>query len=176
MSKMAIRQAKVRYTYNDYLLLPEDKRFEILDGELLLVPAPNIRHQRVSQRLTVALLRHIEAGDLGEMLVGPCDVILSDENVVQPDLLFVRKERLAIIGEANIKDAPDMVIEILSPGSQTKTSSSREKPTPVSGFRNTGSWTRRQKQPRFSYGPRPVIVRPEATGNGIAFTRRSCLT
>jgi len=108
MSKMAMRQAKVRYTYNDYLLLPEDKRFEILDGELLVVPAPGIRHQRLSQRLAVALLRHVEAGDPGEVLYAPCDVILSDENVVQPDLLFVREERLGIIGEANIKDAPDL--------------------------------------------------------------------
>ena len=120
MSKMAMRQAKVRYTYNDYLLLPEDKRFEILDGELLVVPAPSIRHQRLSQRLAVALLRHVEAGDPGEVLYAPCDVILSEENVVQPDLLFVRKERLGIIGEANIKDAPDLVIEILSPGSRNK--------------------------------------------------------
>jgi len=57
---------------------------------------------------------------LGVILDVPYDVILSDENVVQPDILFVRKERSAIIGEANLKAAPDLVIEILSPDTRSK--------------------------------------------------------
>jgi len=120
MSNIAMKQAKVRYTYNDYLLLPEDKRYEILDGELLMVPAPNVRHQRVSKRLAVALISHTEARDLGEILYAPCDLLLSEENVVQPDILFVRKERLGIIGAANVTSAPDLVIEILSPGNRSR--------------------------------------------------------
>ena len=54
------------------------------------------------------------------ILDAPCDVILSEENVVQPDILFVRRERSGIIGEANLKGAPDLVIEILSPGTRSK--------------------------------------------------------
>jgi Uma2 family endonuclease len=115
-----MRQAKVRYTYNDYLLLPEDKRFEILDGELYMVAAPNTKHQRVSRRLEVALIQHIEEGCLGEIFDAPYDVILSEEDVVQPDILFVRKERSTVIGEANLKGSPDLVIEILSPGTRSK--------------------------------------------------------
>jgi len=115
-----MRQAKVRYTYNDYLLLPEDKRFEILDGELYMVAAPKTKHQRVSRRLEVALIQHIEERFLGEILHAPYDVILSEENVVQPDILFVRKERSDIIRETNLQGAPDLVIEILSPGSRDK--------------------------------------------------------
>jgi Uma2 family endonuclease len=120
MSKTTMKQANIRYNYHDYLLLPEDKRYEILDGELFMVPAPNVRHQRVSKRLAVILINHVEGKGLGEILYAPCDLLLSEETVVQPDILFVRKERSGIIGTANITKAPDLVIEILSPGSRSK--------------------------------------------------------
>ena len=115
-----MRRARVRFTYNDYLLLPEDKRYEILDGDLYVVAAPNTRHQRVSRKLEVALIQHTEDKGLGEILHAPYDVIFSEENVVQPDILFVRKERAGIIGEMNLQGAPDLVIEILSAGTRSK--------------------------------------------------------
>ncbi len=120
MSKIAMKQAKVRFTYNDYLLLPEDKRYEIIDGELYMVAAPNTKHQRVSRRLGAALLQHIEQKGLGEIFIAPYDVVLSDENVVQPDILLVRKERAGVITEANLQGAPDLAVEILSPGTRNK--------------------------------------------------------
>lgn len=85
-----------------------------------MVPAPNIRHQRISKRLEVALIRHAEGRDIGEILHAPCDVVLSDENVVQPDILFVRKERAGIIGEMNLQGPPNLVIEILSAGTRSR--------------------------------------------------------
>jgi Uma2 family endonuclease len=115
-----MKRANVRFSYHDYLQLPEDKRYEILDGELYVVPAPDIRHQRIALRLQLALFQHVGKNDLGELLAAPCDVLLSDENVVQPDILFVAKERLGIIGRANIHGAPDLVVEILSPGTRDK--------------------------------------------------------
>ncbi len=115
-----MRHAKVRFNYNDYLLLPEDKRYEILDGVLYLNPAPYVRHQRISRKLEIALTLHVESKDLGEILDAPCDVILSNEDIVQPDILFVRKDHAGIIGEANITGAPDLVIEILSAGTRKK--------------------------------------------------------
>ncbi len=118
-SKATMRRANVRLNYQDYLLLPEDKRYEIIDGELFVVPAPNVRHQTLLVRLS-AILLHAEARGLGKVLPAPCDVVLSDENVVQPDILFVTKERLGIVGEANIGGAPDLVVEILSPSSRRK--------------------------------------------------------
>jgi Uma2 family endonuclease len=119
-SKLTMRRANVRFNYRDYLLLPEDKRYEILDGELYVVPAPNTRHQRLSRDLLSVLLDHIRERKLGEVLAAPYDVILSDENVVQPDILFVRQERLGIIGETNLAGAPDLVIEIVSAGTRGK--------------------------------------------------------
>ncbi len=115
-----MRQAKVRYTYNDYLLLPEDKRHEILDGEIHVVPAPSIKHQRILVDLFDALLHHVRRRQLGEVLPAPVDVLLSSEDVVQPDIVFVLKERATLIGDANIKGAPDLVVEILSPTNRDK--------------------------------------------------------
>jgi Uma2 family endonuclease len=118
--EVTMRRAKVRFNYNDYLLLPEDKRYEIVDGDLCVVAAPNIRHQRISRELLDNLLHYVRNGNLGEVLAAPCDVILSEENVIQPDILFVRNERLGIISELNLQGAPDLVIEILWAGTRSK--------------------------------------------------------
>jgi Uma2 family endonuclease len=113
-----MKQANIRFNYHDYLQLPGDKRYEILDGELYVVPSPNTRHQRVLKKILSALIRQTEDKDLGECFAAPYDVILSEENVVQPDILFVCRERLEIIREANLSGAPDLAIEILSTGSR----------------------------------------------------------
>jgi Uma2 family endonuclease len=118
--RQTMRRANVRLTYHDYLQLPEDKRYEILDGELYVVPAPNIRHQEISIRLSTILFQHVRRQKIGRVLEAPCDVVLSEENVVQPDILFVCTERVDIIGEMNIRGAPDVVIEILSPATRAK--------------------------------------------------------
>ncbi len=126
-SNEAMRQAKVRFNYNDYLLLPEDKRHEILDGEIYVVPAPSIRHQRILGNLFDLLLHHVRNRKLGEVFLSPVDVLLSSEDVVQPDIVFVRKERAGLIGEANIKGAPDLVVEILSPTNRDKDTTLKRK-------------------------------------------------
>ncbi len=105
----------LRFTYEDYLLLPEDRRYEILDGDLFMTPAPTPYHQRVSLNLTFLLLQHVREGKLGEVLEAPCDVVLSKTDVLQPDILFVVADRRAIIGEKYISGAPDLVVEVLSP-------------------------------------------------------------
>ncbi len=115
-----MKRANVRFNYSDYLLLPEDKRYEILDGELCVVPAPNTRHQKLLGQLFKILDSHVTEKELGTVLLAPYDVIRSEENVVQPDILFVASEHLRIIGEANISGSPDLVIEILSPNNRRK--------------------------------------------------------
>jgi Uma2 family endonuclease len=109
-----MRQANIKFTYRDYLLLPEDKRYEIVEGELFLNPAPNLYHQRISRELLPALCRYVREHSMGEIFNAPCDVVFSEENVVQPDLLFVSRERAGILAGANVQGAPDLVIEILS--------------------------------------------------------------
>jgi Uma2 family endonuclease len=105
----------LRFTYEDYLLLPEDRRYEILDGDLFMTPAPTPYHQVVSRNLGVLLLQHARRLGLGEVLFAPCDVVLSKTDILQPDVLFVAADRRSIIGEKYIEAAPDLVVEVLSP-------------------------------------------------------------
>ena len=113
---MATVQPVFKFTYEDYRTAPSDKRYELLDGDLVMTPSPNLKHQRVQLRLGRRLARFIEERALGEIFIAPCDVVLSDTDVVQPDLLFVSRERGHLLsGGDNVRGAPDLVIEILSP-------------------------------------------------------------
>ena len=113
---MASTQPAVKLTYEDYRAAPGDERYELLDGDLIMVAAPNLKHQRVQFHIGRELGNFIVEHDLGEFFFAPCDVVLSDTNVVQPDLLFVSREREHLLsGGDNVQGAPDLVIEILSP-------------------------------------------------------------
>ena len=109
---------RIKLTYEDYASLPEDgRRYEILDGELAVTPAPSPKHQLVSGNLEWALRGHVRQKGLGTVLDAPIDVILSTITIVQPDLLFIRSDREAIVKERGIEGAPDLIVEILSPSS-----------------------------------------------------------
>ena len=106
-----------KLTYQDYANLEGDERYELIDGELVLVGSPNTDHQTVSARIGYRMYSFIEENGLGRFFHAPYDVLFTDTDVVQPDLLFVSKERESIITEANIQGAPDLIVEILSPSS-----------------------------------------------------------
>ena len=98
----ATPESKV-WTYADYLGLPDDQQYQIIEGELFMAPAPYSDHQRVSRELAVPLINHVKNHDLGEVFYAPFDVIIDDRNVVQPDLLFVDKSRLGHIRKSFFK-------------------------------------------------------------------------
>ena len=112
---MVTATTRVRFTYEDYLNTPEDKRYELLDGELIMVASPTWPHQRTEMKLGIRVGGFVERNELGETASAPMDVVLSDTDVVQPDLLFVSHERTHIIAHNAIHGAPDLVVEILSP-------------------------------------------------------------
>ncbi|HEY7557137.1 MAG TPA: Uma2 family endonuclease [Candidatus Binatia bacterium] len=113
---MRIPEGKIVLTYEDYVLLPNDRnRHEILEGELTVTPAPSTKHQTASGNLFVVLAHYIKERDLGKLFHAPIDLILESTSVLQPDLLFVSKTRQSIITERAVEGAPDLVIEILSP-------------------------------------------------------------
>ena len=119
MAKQEVRSSHL--TYEDYLLFPDDgKRHEVIDGDHYVTPAPKTKHQKVSFNLTVAMGSFVKQQGLGLVLAAPSDVILSDENVVQPDLLFVSTARASIVTEDNIRGAPDLVVEIISETTRKK--------------------------------------------------------
>ena len=112
---MVTQKSRLKFTYEDYKQTPDDTRYELLDGELILVPAPRVTHQMTSGSIFARLYFFVTENDLGKVFSAPTDVVLSDFNVLQPDILFISNERLHVMTEANIRGAPDLVIEVLSP-------------------------------------------------------------
>ena len=107
-----------RITYEEYLSGPEIKqRYEIVDGVMIMPPSPNVVHQTILRQLFLNLNQHVDDGDLGEVWFAPLDVVIQREplRTRQPDLLFVSSARAGIVGQV-IEGAPDLVVEILSPG------------------------------------------------------------
>ena len=117
---MVTAESPVKLTYEDYRNTPEDERYELLDGELVMSEAPRIVHQQVDMDLGTLMNLFVKENNLGRVFSAPTDVVLSETAVVQPDLLFVSNERAHIITEQNIQGAPDLVVEILSPSTANR--------------------------------------------------------
>ena len=103
------------WTYEDYLKLEDDKRYEIVEGGLLMAPAPIPYHQVVSRNLEFMMWDYVKKKRLGVVLYAPIDVVLDPHNVFQPDIVFISEKRKEIIGDKAINGAPDLVVEIVSP-------------------------------------------------------------
>jgi Uma2 family endonuclease len=106
------------WTYEDYARLPDNgMRYEVIEGDLYMSPAPRSIHQRVIARLYGYLWEYLKHRSVGEAFFAPIDVILPDlATPVQPDLLFIANDRLNIVKEKFVEGAPDLIIEVLSPG------------------------------------------------------------
>ena len=108
-------------TYEDLCRAREDgNRYELIEGELVLVAAPSPLHQRLLLWLGVTFVRLVEEPRLGEVYMAPVDVRLSDGSIVQPDLIEVLADRSSIVGEALIEGTPSLIVEILSPSSKAR--------------------------------------------------------
>ena len=107
------------WTYEDYLALPDDgNRYEIVEGELLVTPPPTTGHQSISSRLFLAMGVFIAHQKLGMLYHPPFEIHLSDQTrPVQPDLIFIRAENDPLPTTVYFRGIPDLVVEILSPGS-----------------------------------------------------------
>lgn len=107
---------KTLLTYSDYVHFPEDGRqHEIIGGVHHVTPSPVTRHQRISRRIQFQLYQQIEVPGLGEIFNAPMDLVLSDTDVVQPDLMVVLEKNRLIVTPKNIRGRPDLVVEITSP-------------------------------------------------------------
>jgi Uma2 family endonuclease len=112
----------VKLTYDDYVQFPEDgKRHELIDGEHVVTPTPNRKHQAVSGNLLGLIWSHLQQHPVGRVFSAPFDVILSNFDVVEPDLLFISQQRLAKIETSPwVKGAPSLVVEIGSPATRKR--------------------------------------------------------
>ena len=111
-----VAATKTKLTYADYCeMTPEGAGFQLLDGELIEMPSPSPRHQRASKKIVRVLDPFVDDNGLGEIFDAPLDVVLSEHDTAQPDILFISEERSHIVTNTNVQGAPDLVIEILSP-------------------------------------------------------------
>jgi Uma2 family endonuclease len=110
-----------QWTYEDWLRLPADGfRYEVLNGELFMAPPPSPQHQNASVALTSRMWLYATEKGLGKVLEAPTGVRLPNQPVpVQPDIFFIRADRVSIIGQDYVDGTPDLIIEILSPSNWT---------------------------------------------------------
>lgn len=103
------------FTYHDYYSLPEyGPRYQLIEGELYIAPTPDRFHQTVSRNIVWALLAYLENNKIGIIYHAPFDVQLTDLNVYQPDIVFIKNEHRSLLTKQGMRGAPDFVVEILS--------------------------------------------------------------
>ena len=116
--------ADVRLTYDDFLLFPDDgKRHELIDGVHYVTPSPRLRHQDLVGRLHGEIFLYLrEHPAAGRLFIAPLDVVLSNYDVVEPDLLFIAGDQADIMTEKNIQGAPALVVEVMSKSTRKRDS------------------------------------------------------
>lgn len=108
-------RADMRLTYDDFVLFPDDgKRHEIIDGAHYVTPSPDVRHQTIVLRLVVEIATFLKQHPVGRVFVAPLDVVLSNHDIVEPDVLFVATDQTDILTEKNVQGPPALVVEVLS--------------------------------------------------------------
>jgi Uma2 family endonuclease len=107
----------MRWTYDEFVRLPTSgsTRYEVIDGELAVTPAPTSRHQIVVGNLVLALGAFAREHALGTLFPGPIDVLFGEGDYLEPDLAFMRADRAHLVSDRGIEGTPDLVVEILSP-------------------------------------------------------------
>jgi len=115
------RHSTTKLTYADYLRFPDDGlRHEIIDGEHYVTAAPATRHQRISRNLLYLIQTYLETHPVGELFGAPFDALLSEFDIVVPDLIYLSHERSTFLTSKNLQGPPDLVIEILSPSTKSR--------------------------------------------------------
>ncbi|NOT27802.1 MAG: Uma2 family endonuclease [Acidobacteria bacterium] len=112
----------VKLTYDDFVKFPDDgKRHELIDGEHYVTPSPNTRHQRLVGRLHLLMGVWLEAHPVGQLFLAPYDVVFSDSDVVEPDLVYLSNGRAAeVLTPLHARGVPELVIEIASKGTRKR--------------------------------------------------------
>jgi Uma2 family endonuclease len=112
----------VKLTYDDFVLFPDDgKRHELIDGEHYVTPSPNTKHQRILAKLHLLIGGWLDTHRIGQAFFAPYDVVLSDIDVVEPDLLYFSNQRAAeVITPMHARGAPELVVEIASKGTRKR--------------------------------------------------------
>ena len=117
-----LKSKSLALTYKDYLIYTanSDRLYELIEGEILMTPSPGFTHQKTVMNLSAILHDFVKRNSLGIVLTAPMDLYVDEVNVLQPDIIFVSREKSYIIEENRINRNPDLVIEITSPSTGTR--------------------------------------------------------
>jgi Uma2 family endonuclease len=114
---VSVESRQKRWTYEEYYQLDDDQRYEIIDGNLVMAPAPDTWHQDWSREVSMLLITHVKCHQLGKVFVAPVDVVLDAPNTVEPDIVFIAAAHLEIIQRRAIFGTPELMVELVSPSS-----------------------------------------------------------
>ena len=116
-----MKPTSAKLTYDDFVNFPDDgQRHELIDGEHYVTPSPATIDQRLVGRLYLALGNWLQDHPVGEVFLAPFDVVLSQHDVVEPDLLLVLSDQSEIVTPLHVRGAPALVVEVLSPGTRRR--------------------------------------------------------
>lgn len=113
---MQIIKTPPRTIMEVFQMLPEGTLAELINGSIYMSPAPTPKHQRIIRDLAFVLSSFVKNSQKGEVLFSPCDVYFDEQaNAVQPDVIFISKEKASIVQEdSSINGVPDLIVEILT--------------------------------------------------------------
>jgi Uma2 family endonuclease len=112
----------VKLTYDDFVLFPDDgKRHELIDGEHYVTASPNTRHQQILARLHLMIGGWLESHRIGQTFFAPYDIVLTNIDIVEPDLMYFSNARAAeVLTDLHARGAPELVVEVGSPGTRKR--------------------------------------------------------
>ena len=112
----------VKLTYDDFVLFPDDgKRHELIDGEHYVTASPNTRHQQILARLHLMIGGWLESHRIGQAFFAPYDIVLTNIDIVEPDLMYFSNARAAeVLTDLHARGAPELVVEVGSPGTRKR--------------------------------------------------------
>ena len=111
----------IRLTYDDFVHFPDDgNRHELIDGVHHVTPSRDVRHQVIVVRLVVEIATYLKQHPVGRVFIAPLDVVLSNHDVVEPDVLFVATDQTEMLTEKNVQGPPALVVEVLSPSTRKR--------------------------------------------------------
>ncbi len=164
-------------TRHDYEEMPPGPPYyQVIEGDLVMSPSPNIFHQAIAGRIYALLLQFLEKRPLGEVFIAPLDVFLSEINVYQPDVIFISNQRRSILTERGLEGAPDLAVEVLSPSTARFDKGSKRKVYARTGVKelwlvdaearliHVYQLTKDAETPAATYGEKAVFTSPLLPG------------
>ncbi|GMT49788.1 MAG: hypothetical protein IEMM0008_1327 [bacterium] len=116
---MAVTKQK-KWTYEEYYRLDDEKRYEVIEGELIEMSSPSSEHQIITGNLSSMIWVFLKENNLGQVIPSPIDVIFDEQNTFQPDIVFISSKNKQIIQERGVFGPPDLVVEVLSKSTEKK--------------------------------------------------------